>query len=93
MIHDPQAIKDLHPATGYRIETRGLPLSDGFFPGLSLERMFIKAHLVDGITFLEFQTANGSRQVIDAAAIERVVPLGRSAMLADTLRQPERAKT
>lgn len=86
-------MRDLQPATAYRIETCGLSLSNGYFPGLSLERTFIKLHVVDGITFLEFQSVSGSRQVIDAATIERVVPLGRVAMQADTLRQPDCAQT
>ncbi|WP_315697389.1 hypothetical protein [Paraburkholderia fungorum] len=84
-----EPMKDLKPATAYRIETRGLSLSNGYFPGLLLERTFIKRHVVDGITFLEFQSVSGSRQVIDATTIERVVPLGRVAMRADTLRQPD----
>ena len=81
-------ISDLQPSTSYRVETRGFPLSDGYFPGLLLERMFIRQIDVDGITFLEFQGAGGSRFVVDAATVERVVPLGRAPLLADTLRQP-----
>lgn len=86
-------MRDLQPTMAYRIETRGLELSNGHFPGLLLERTFIKKHLVDGITFLEFQNVNGVRQVIDATTIERLVPLGRVAMRADTLRQDACAQT
>ncbi|EIM98400.1 hypothetical protein WQE_24267 [Paraburkholderia hospita] len=80
-------ISNLQPSTFYRVETRGFPLSDSYFPGLLLERMFIRQIDVDGITFLEFQGAGGSRFVV-AATLERVVPLGRAPLLADTLRQP-----
>ncbi|MBK5065742.1 hypothetical protein [Paraburkholderia domus] len=93
MNYRPEMMRDLQPAMAYRIETRGFSLSNGYFPGLLLERTFIKPHVVDGITFLEFQSASGSRQVIDATTIERLVPLGRAAMRADTLRQPGCAQT
>lgn len=79
-------ITNLLPSTFYRVETRGFPLSDGYFPGLRLERMFIRQIDVEGITFLEFQGAGGSRFVVDAATVERAVPLGRAPLLADTLR-------
>jgi hypothetical protein len=87
MNDDPELVRDLQPSMFYSIETRGSPLSNGYFPRLQLERMFIRELDVDGIRFLEFQGLGGSRQVIEASMIERVVPLGRPAQRADTLRQ------
>ncbi|CAD6559255.1 hypothetical protein ACFQ3P_33095 [Paraburkholderia sabiae] len=84
----PDEISSLRPSTFYRVLTRGIPLSDGYFPGLLLERMFIRQIDVEGITFLEFQAIGGSRLVHDAASIERIVPLGRAPRQADTLRHP-----
>ncbi|SEK10345.1 hypothetical protein [Paraburkholderia diazotrophica] len=81
-----QATEQLLPATGYCIETRAIALSNGYFPGFLLERTFIGKHVVDGLTFLEFQNATGARHVIDASTIERIIPLGRMARLGDALR-------
>jgi hypothetical protein len=78
--------EQLLSATGYCIETCAVVLSNGYFPGLVLERTFIGKHLVDGVTFLEFQSPTGSRHVIDASTIERISPLGRTAKLGDALR-------
>ena len=71
----------------YRLDTYALPLRDGLFPGLSMERQFIKRLCVDGIEFVELQRANGSRHVVAADGVERVTPLGRATLEADTLRQ------
>ncbi|NUY06198.1 hypothetical protein [Paraburkholderia youngii] len=79
----------MEPATGYSIETRALTLSNGYFPGLVLERTFIQKHVVDGVTFLEFQNATGARHVIDVSTIERIIPLGRMARHGDALRTAE----
>jgi hypothetical protein len=71
----------------YRLDTYALPLRDGTFPGLSMERQFIKRLCVDGVELVELQRANGSRHVIAIAGVERVTPLGRATLEADTLRQ------
>ncbi len=81
-----QTKEQLQPATGYCIETRAVALSNGHFPGLVLERTFIQEHVVDGVTFLEFQNATGVRHVIDVSTIERIIPLGRMARHGDALR-------
>jgi hypothetical protein len=83
-----QATEQLQPATGYCIETRAFALSNGYFAGLVLERTFIQKHVVEGVTFLEFQNAAGARHVIDVATIERIFPLGRTARHGDALRLP-----
>lgn len=83
------ATDQLEPATGYCIETRSLTLSNGYFPGLVLERTYIQKHVVDGVTFLEFQNATGARHVIDVSTIERISPLGRMARHGDALRTAE----
>ncbi|MCC8397281.1 hypothetical protein LJ656_32420 [Paraburkholderia sp. MMS20-SJTR3] len=54
-----------------------------------LERTFIQKHVVEGVTFLEFQNATGARHVIDASTIERIIPLGRMARHGDALRTAE----
>ncbi|MGF6637136.1 hypothetical protein [Paraburkholderia tuberum] len=84
-----QTKEQLQPATGYCIETRAVSLSNGYFPGPVLERTFIQRHVVEGVTFLEFQNASGVRHVIDVATIERIVPLGRMAQRGDALRTSE----
>ncbi len=71
----------------YRVDTYALPLRDGMFPGLSMERQLIKRLCVDGVELVELQRANGSRHVIAIAGVERVTPLGRATLQADTLRQ------
>lgn len=75
----------------YRLETYALPLRDGLFPGLRMERQFIKRLCVEGIELVELQRANGGRHVMAAAGIEHISPLGRANLEPDTLRQPPSA--
>lgn len=82
----PTHLNAMVQGLAYRLETYALPLRDGVFPGLSMERQFIKRLCVDGIELLELQRANGSRHVIAAAGIERVSSLGRANLEPDTLR-------
>lgn len=84
-----QVTEQLLPATGYCIETCAVALSNGYFPGLVLERTFIRKHVVDGVTFFEFQNATGARHIVDVTTIERITPLGRMARRGDALRTAE----
>ncbi|BCQ30399.1 hypothetical protein NK8_85900 (plasmid) [Caballeronia sp. NK8] len=82
-MHWPAVIEELVPLRAYRLETRPVELSNGLFPGLLLDRIFLKQHTVDGLRFLEFQRANGTRHIVEAGEIERALPIGRLAAMRD----------
>ena len=83
----PSYLNAMVEGHSYRVETYALPLRDGVFPGLCMERQFIKRLCVEGVELVELQRANGSRHVIAASGIERISPLGRPNLEPDTLRQ------